>query len=156
MKKINRCIKDIVLLFIAALSAGSIYAQNANPGKNNPKAEKQLNKYDDIEIEAMVVDETQTKLGHDFFESFYSQWEVPEEYKNFAVTVIEKPSPRLGTMISIQINDQEAYQGFIQPRNDMIEDAAAQAVGTLLSYMENFEQIQKELQGNDLQGTGIH
>ncbi len=33
--------------------------------------------FKDIEIEGLIVDQTQTKIGHDFYDLFYSNWQPP-------------------------------------------------------------------------------
>ena len=110
---------------------------------------------DDLEIEAIIIDETITKLGHDFYDDFYSLWEAPDTIKNYSITIQEKPLPQLGTQISISVNEIEIFRRFIQPRNEIVEEMANYAVQLASEYIENYESIQSSLQGDDLKGTGI-
>ena len=109
----------------------------------------------EFEFGNLIVDETQTKIGHDFYDLFYNLWEAPEGISGFTIIVGERTLPRLGTQVTIRLNDNDVYQNFIQPRFDAIEEAAGTAVAIVLDYLLNFEQIQRELQGSDMQGSGI-
>ncbi|MEM1125184.1 MAG: CsgE family curli-type amyloid fiber assembly protein [Bacteroidota bacterium] len=81
-----------------------------------------------LEIDGLVVDETQTKIGRDFYEVFYSRWAAPPNAVNFTVTIKEQILPNRGTRIVVQINDAVAFQAYLQPRYDAIEEAALRGV----------------------------
>ena len=117
--------------------------------------ELQNSENDDSGIEGLIVDETFSKIGHDFYDLFYAGWERPKNIKDFTITISEKPLPQLGTQITILINDNPIFQRFIQPRYEIIEEMAHEGLEIAYSYLENYNQIQKELQGEDMQGTGI-
>lgn len=113
-------------------------------------------KNEEIEIEGLIVDATQTKVGHDFYDMFYSNWQPPANFSDFTITINEKPYPRQGSFISISVNDTEIFQRFLQPRIEIIEEMAQQGVYVTINFLENYEQIQQELQGDDLRGSGIY
>ena len=107
-------------------------------------------------INGLIVDETDSKIGHDFYDIFYSNWQPPRNMQDYTITISEKPLPQLGTRITILINDTPVFQRFVQPRYEIIEKTALQGAATAYSYLENYTQIQKQLQGEDLKGTGIY
>lgn len=109
----------------------------------------------DIEIEGLIVDQTQTKIGHDFYDLFYSNWQPPENFGDYTIVIEEKPLPQLGTQVTIKINDNEIFQQILQPRYDVIEAMAQYGVELSFNYIQNYEAIQKQLAGDDLQGSGI-
>lgn len=110
---------------------------------------------DEFEISGIIVDETQTKLGRDFYELFFRDWNPVESLPDLSIVISEDPLPRLGTRISVSIQDNVIFQSFLQPRYEQIEEYASYAVLRAMSYLENYEQIQEQLQGDDLSGTGI-
>ena len=85
-----------------------------------------------VAIDGLVVDETQTKLGRDFYTEFYAFWQAPEGAMNYTILVQEQPIPNVGTRILVRVNDEIAFQTQIQPRQEMIENAARQ--GVYLTY----------------------
>jgi len=126
------------------------------------KADKGLEKILDpkntalsFEEMGLIVDETQTKLGHDFYEIFYANWQPPEVSVAYTIVISEKPVPRSGTQVSITINDVNVFDNFLQPKYDAIEEVALYAVEYTGNYLSNFEAIQQDLQGNDMVGSGI-
>ena len=133
-----------------------MYPQDIDSLAQNFSDDEKVIAEDSFEIEGLVVDETTTKIGRDFYNIFFSYWEPPSNAENFTVLLSEKPLPRLGTIITIRINSLDVFQEFIQPRYDFIEERAIAGVQAVYNYLENWDEIQKELQGEDLQGTGIY
>ena len=90
-----------------------------------------------MEIDGMVLDETRSKVGRDFYDVFYSSWQSPENASNFTIRIAEQPSPSLGTIIYVEVNDTETFRMRLQPRYDFIQQAGHYAVRQTYSYLEN-------------------
>jgi len=110
----------------------------------------------EIEIDGLLVNDTKTKTGRDFYDLFYSSWEAPVNAKNYSITVSEKPFRLTSTMIVVSINDNVVYQGILQPREDIIEALSNEAISITHDYLVNYEEITKQLNGDDLAGSGIY
>ena len=110
----------------------------------------------DLEIEGLVVDATTTKVGRDFYDIFFSKWEPDPGLPSLSITVTERPLPNQGSQIIVSTEDNIIFQRFVQPRYDALEENAELAVQLVLNYLNNYEMIQKQLQGDDLAGTGIY
>lgn len=110
----------------------------------------------DLEVDGLIVDNTVTKMGRDFYDIFMSKWEAPPNAKNFTITIRELPSLGIGTAVVVEINDHQVIEVPLQPRYDIIEEIATYAVGRCYEYLEHYEQIQQELSGDDLSGSGIY
>jgi curli production assembly/transport component CsgE len=110
----------------------------------------------DIEIDGLLVDDTKTKSGKDFYDLFYSEWEAPQNAKNYTITVSEKPFRLTSTLIAVSINDNVVYQAVLQPRQDIIEAQSEEAISTTQDYLANYEEIMKQINGEDLTGSGIY
>jgi curli production assembly/transport component CsgE len=108
-----------------------------------------------LELSGLIVDETQTKIGRDFYEFFYAMWQAPEGASDFTITVTERPMPRHGTQIKVVVNDFEVMQQFLQPRADVIEETALYAVQRAYGFLQNYQSILEQLQGDDMAGSGI-
>lgn len=119
---------------------------------------KQTDKSNDVEIEidGLLVDDTKTKMGKDFYDLFYGNWEAPPGAKNFTITVSEKPFRLTSTLIVVSINENPVYQSVLQPRQDVVEALSYEAISTTQSYLANYEEIMKQLNGDDMAGSGIY
>ena len=117
---------------------------------------EKMTKDADLEIDGLLVDDTKTKSGKDFYDLFYQQWEAPADARNYTIFLIEKPYRLTTTMIEIMINETLVYQSFLQPRYDYIETLTEQAVAQTALYLRNYEEIVRELDGSDRSGTGIY
>lgn len=110
-----------------------------------------------LEVGSMVVDQTISKIGHDFYDVFYAQWEAPAGANDFMIVIREKPSRGLGAMISVQINDTDLMEMPIQPKFDQIEASAFSAVAVAQEYLVNQLVTQSQLEEHaDQVGNGIY
>jgi len=111
---------------------------------------------DDIEIAGIVIDATQTKIGKDFYELFYQQWNELENVSEQSITISERALPQLGSQVSVEVEDYLIFLQNIQPRYEIIEQMVEYALQQTVLYIQNYEEMQKQLLGDDLEGTGIY
>ncbi|MEX0722709.1 MAG: CsgE family curli-type amyloid fiber assembly protein [Gracilimonas sp.] len=89
------------------------------------------------EIDGIVLDETISKVGRDFYQSFYQNWSPPEDAYNFTITISEKPSPSLGTIVMVKVNETYTFQSRLQPRYELLVEAGEQAVRNTRRFLTN-------------------
>lgn len=87
----------------------------------------------------LVINETRTKMGNNFYNVFYKYWQAPENASNFLLTITEQPMPSRGTLITVKIDHEPVFKSRLQPRYAIIEKLAKQAVA--ISYMRLRRQI---------------
>lgn len=109
----------------------------------------------ELELDGMLFDETKTKSGKDFYNFFYSHWEAPPEAHNYLIYIIEKPYRLMTTKIEVKINEIIVFMSFLQPRANIVEQLAQQAVAQTQMYLSNYEELIRQLEGDDQTGTGI-
>ncbi len=124
--------------------------------KLKQQQKEQTKKDAEIEIDGLLVNNTKTKNGNDFYEFFFRDWVAPVNAHNYTIYISEKPYRVTTTMIEIKINETIVFQSFLQPRIDIIELIAQQSIARTRVYLENYEQIVKQLEGEDLSGSGIY
>lgn len=110
----------------------------------------------EIEIDGLLVDDTKTKMGKDFYDLFYGNWEAPQGAKNFTITVSEKPFRLTSTLIVVSINENPVYQAILQSRQEVVEALSFEAISNAQSYLVNYEEIIRQLNGEDMTGSGIY
>ena len=112
------------------------------------------------EINGLVVDETITKVGRDFYEVFYSRWEPPPSEASpgemsYTIFIKELPMPGRGSQVSVLMDDTQLFTQPVQPRYDVIESLAEYAVSLVSNYVNNYEQMSRQLGNEDQRGSGI-
>jgi curli production assembly/transport component CsgE len=99
-----------------------------------------------LEIDGLIVDETRTRMGSDFYDLFYTNWEAPPEARNFTIVIMEQPAPQMGTRMTLKVNDQEVAQFMLQPRYEIIEELALQSVQFLRQHLSERELMRLRLE----------
>lgn len=108
-----------------------------------------------FEIDGLLIDETLTKTGHDFYDIFYSKWEAPASIYNYTITIRERPIRGRSFQIYIMLNDVEIFEQNLQPRYDIVEAMAEYAVEYTKNYLLKNEQLKEQIESDDQQGTGL-
>jgi len=156
------------LITILIYSATSGYGQNTKSisrlnlikQDSAKKAVSTILRYDssnfELEIDQLIINETLSKAGNDFYELLYSKWTWPVGVKGtFMVVVSERPVFGNTTVLEITLNDARVYENFAQSRYDVLDELSTLAVETLIQSIMNYADIVKQLEGEDLAGTGI-
>lgn len=60
------------------------------------------------------------------------------------------------TIVELIMNDYKIFESFLQPRYDLLEEIADQAVFTLSDYLINYEEFIKQMAGEEMAGSGIY
>lgn len=97
-------------------------------------------------ISRLILDETKTKSGRDFYEFFTTYW---QEVKGLDYTIIISelpPSITRGSFIFVKVDDTMVYQKRLNPRPDIIEQEARQAVSRVGAYMLRRLTTQQQLE----------
>jgi len=109
-----------------------------------------------LEIDGLIIDETKTKIGRDFYGFFYTMWEAPEGIVNYTIYIIEKPTGTMGSWIWIKVNDFFVYSNRHKPNREEIENGAKYGINFVQQYLFRRENDERQLSGQDLSGTGIY
>ncbi len=85
-----------------------------------------------IGIIRLVVDETVSRAGSQFYDAFYQLWRPPPGAAFSTVVLSEQPLPGQGTLVSVRLDGEVVFQSRLQPREEVIEQTAELAVQTTL------------------------
>lgn len=89
-----------------------------------------------VSVGGLVVNETRTTIGRDFYSAFYTRWEVPAEAKNVTVRVREQPRPNLGTRVLVEVEGTTVFRATLQPDVNMVRRAARAALARTTRYLK--------------------
>lgn len=110
----------------------------------------------ELEIDGLMIDDTRTKAGHDFYDLLFSLWEAPPDARNYMIKIIEKPYRVNVTRVEIWVNEEILVNTILQPRPDLITELAQGVNKSLRDYLINISEVLRQLETEDQQGTGIY
>lgn len=103
--------------------------------KDSSQVNNQRRRFRPTEIEGLVMDQTITKVGHDFYDAFYSIWEAPAEVGDYTIIIHEKPARGTSTLISVEVNENELLELPLQPKAEIIEETASYAYEVAAGFL---------------------
>lgn len=110
----------------------------------------------ELEVDGLILDQTISKVGRDFYDYFYAHWEAPLEASNYSITLKEQPPRMNRAYITIFVNEDEVFANFLSPRASVIEAYGDYAIQLVQSHLEERERVSYTLEkGEDMTGTGI-
>jgi curli production assembly/transport component CsgE len=110
----------------------------------------------DIEIEGLLIDQTRSRIGHEFYQNFVSFWEAPAGAGHYNLVISEQNEPRYGSWVSIGINDNLVYRAPVKPRAEDIAESAQEAIEVVRDFLSRWEEYEKSLEEEDMKGKGIY
>lgn len=100
---------------------------------------------DGIELKGIVVEETKTKPGRDFFEFFYTSYNLNQINGNKVVEVFEKLSFGRSTIIQVKIEDNIVHEFIGKPDLEYLEQMSEIAIREVHKYFNNLKKQKKDI-----------
>jgi len=110
---------------------------------------------DDLEIDGLIINETRTKSGRDFYTFFYKNWQPPVQASNYSITFLEYPSRGRVARVGIEVNGNLVYKNVLQPRLDVLEQAANQAIRIVQKHLIEQKNMKAQMGSEDQSGSGL-
>lgn len=118
--------------------------------KEEIAAEEQLM----AEITGLIIEETMTKIGYEFYEYFFLLWKPPQlGRRHYNILISERASPLWGSWIKVNIDENTVWSRVLRPRSEEIEEAVKEAIEATKNYLQNYQR--RQFKSPDLVGTGI-
>lgn len=110
-----------------------------------------------VDFGLMVMNETRTRFGSSFYDDFYQQLSLQSNLGSATVVVKEEPFRGTTTRLIITVNESEVVQGILRPNGgEYIESLISNSVQRVSYYINNYQEVQESLDGEDLSGSGIY
>ena len=131
---------DLILVFVLSL----IFSSNVLA---QPK---------ETEVDGLILSQTQTTFGYEFYQSFVTFWKELEVTKDYTILILERANPIWGIWIEIEVKETTVYQHRLQPRSEEIESEAKEAVKSTRQYLlDNYNILRREIKENDAIDDGM-
>ena len=98
------------------------------------------------ESQGLVMDQTISKLGRDFYDLFYGSFEAPGGLEDFTVVLVERQARANNAVVALIVNDTELFEMPLTPRADQMEESAMSAVGAAVEFLLQAQNISRQLE----------
>jgi hypothetical protein len=112
-------------------------------GNEKKKEENIILPDDGFILSGIISDETKTKMGKDFYDYFYYEYNEKNINSAKIVTVIEELSFGRNTKISISIENVVIYEFLTRPDEEFLVAVAKESVNATFLYLKNLERQSK-------------
>lgn len=98
------------------------------------------------ESQGLVLDQALTKLGHDFYDRFYSTFEAPMGVADYNIVVAERPARGNSALVVLTVNDTELLELPLPTRADQMEEIVAAAVEAAQGFLQDALNTSRQLE----------
>lgn len=132
---------EIIVLFLVFDDEEKIIAKSRvvlnEGGKTSNDRDTKQESNNGFQILGLVVEDTKTKSGKDFYDRFFFHYNYSNIKGNEVVEVNEIFSYRRTTRLVISVGDDVIAEFFAYPNEEYIEEMAKQSVQRVYKYFEN-------------------
>nr|WP_277881490.1 CsgE family curli-type amyloid fiber assembly protein [Hymenobacter cyanobacteriorum] len=98
------------------------------------------------ESQGLVLDQALTKLGHDFYDQFYSTFEAPMGVVDYNIVVAERPARGNSALVVLTVNDTELLELPLPTRADQMEEIVSAAVESAQEFLQEALNTSRQLE----------
>lgn len=128
-----------------ALNSDNGYQELINSEKGSPEKEAtnldQAKPQDGFKMDGLIVENTITKAGRDFYKYFYSEYFNRGIQTDINIIIEEVPGKMRSTRISVKMDNQVLWQFFSQPNKTFLQTMALTALDRCIAYLQQVEKL---------------
>lgn len=125
---------------VAIFSAMLAVAAHAAQGEVTEASEHDLNGRVLQEVYAgVIVDQTVTVVGHEFYQYFAALWRDKERSERYAISVHERPSARHGSQLWIEYAQRRVFQAFLPMTRANVKTVSQEAADIAFQNVVDIE-----------------
>lgn len=98
------------------------------------------------ESQGLVLDQAVTKLGHDFYDQFYSTFEAPMGVSDYNIVIAERPARGNSALVVLTVNDAELLELPLPTRADQMEEIVSAAIETAQEFLQEALNTARQLE----------
>ena len=114
----------------------------------------------EVEIDGLIIEQTQTRIGQEFYQNFVTFWEAPLGIEDYNILITEMANPTWGSWIWVEVggfvSKEIVYREILKPRSEEIEKTAQKGLEVVKKYLYHLKEYGEEVSEKDMKGTGIY
>lgn len=109
----------------------------------NPSPDIKNSNRDGFLLKGVVIEDTKTKPGSDFYKMFYSLYSSNNINGEEIVTIKEELSLNNNTKIEILVANEKVVEFFVRPQNDYLKAMAEASIKKIYWYLRRYKEMKK-------------
>jgi hypothetical protein len=105
-----------------------------NTNKEQQQKRSQDQAKNQLLLDGMIIDESKTKFGKNFYDELFSKYNQFSKKFNFVITVSEYPYRGMTTAIEIKVNRETVYKFFSNPNEEYRKKQVSMTLRRLWKY----------------------
>jgi len=101
----------------------------------------------DVELKGLLLNQTRTFAGQAFYVAFVDNWQVLDSQGQYNLVIVERPSARSGSQISVKYGEQVIYQQVLHFNAQKAQRAGQSAATVVFDRVMN-EQVEQLFSAN--------
>jgi len=113
---------------------------NTQANLNNPidqMVQKTEYKNEEFIIRGLVSDHTKTKMGKDFYDIFYTSYNLLDEKFPFMIEIVEQPMIGRNSMVTVNVDDKPIYNFSLTPNEEYMKEVNSNLFRILFMHNKN-------------------
>ncbi len=161
--------RSSIVFLMMCMVLNSVCAWSQATDTDNAVIERRIQQSTE-QITGLLLDNTKTKAGRDFYEAVYRNWSaaiLDTTENNLALVLLtfaeeitidfeEQPAIGNSTRITMSVDNVLIWSQFLQPKASVIEILSENAVLVLTDYLTNYQEYIQGLENEDSKGTGVY
>lgn len=95
-------------------------------------------------LKGIVVDDSKTKMGRDYYDAFYSTYNQYPSKFDFIINISEIPHRGLSSIIQVKVDQDLIFEFFTNPDEDFINQQVGLTFQKLISYANSKGKLKNE------------
>lgn len=92
----------------------------------------------------IVVDDSKTKMGRDYYDAFYSTYNQYPSKFDFIINISEQPHRGLSSIMQIKVDQDLIFEFFTNPDEEFIKEQVSNTFQRLISYANSKGKLKNE------------
>lgn len=123
---------------------GKTTVKEMAPKKKNATSADQTEGGDGFELSGLVIENTITKIGRDFYRYFYNDYYNRGIKASANISIKEVPGRGRTTMVSVLVGDKLVWRFFSQPRKKFLKKMAQIALQRTIMQLQKLQKQKNE------------
>ncbi len=95
-------------------------------------------------MKGIVVDDSKTKMGRDYYDAFYSTYNQYPSKFDFIINISELPHRGLSSIIQVKVDQDLIFEFFTNPDEEFIKEQVGLTFQRLISYANSKGKLKNE------------